>query len=369
MAGESTDEAAWPPRPGDDPTNVFLRPAEGAMGGPFSGSIERTPSNRSDANGTRESGSGPAGTGSAGIVPSDPAAPEAVADPVTSSRSGSGAGAAIASVASDLDHSLHPDRSPRLPAAPPSRSTIPDIVIRRLPIYVRTLRDLAREEVASVSSEDLAERIGVTAAQIRRDLSYFGRFGTQGKGYETGYLAEAIARILRLDRQWDVALAGLGNLGRAIVNYRGFGPSSFDVVALFDANAGHVGQEIAGLAVLGHDRITDEVRARGIRIGIVAVRASAAQDVTDRMVAGGIQAILNYAPVVLKVPPGVTVREIDPVSALQSMTYYVDEAEEGGSAGPMGHVSGAGADAVANGIAEAVAGSKGPDARDTSRTP
>jgi len=223
-----------------------------------------------------------------------------------------------------LDLALGPDRSAPPPAAPLPRAAIPDIVIRRLPIYVRTLRDLARQGVESVSSEDLAALIGVTAAQIRRDLSYFGRFGTQGKGYETGYLSDAIARILRLDRQWGVALAGLGNLGRAIVNYRGFGPSSFDVVALFDPNPEHVGREIAGMAVLGQDRITDVVRERAIRIGIVAVRAGAAQDVADRMVAGGVQAILNYAPTVLKVPPGVAVREIDPVSALQSMTYYID---------------------------------------------
>ncbi|HYI25441.1 MAG TPA: redox-sensing transcriptional repressor Rex, partial [Thermomicrobiales bacterium] len=104
---------------------------------------------------------------------------------------------------------------------------IPDIVIRRLPIYVRTLRALTDSNVESVSSEELADLIGVTAAQIRRDLSYFGKFGKQGKGYDTQFLAHTISRILRLDRQWPVALVGLGNLGRAIANYRGFTPSSF----------------------------------------------------------------------------------------------------------------------------------------------
>jgi len=202
---------------------------------------------------------------------------------------------------------------------------IPDIVIRRLPVYVRTLRDLSGHGAASISSDELAKHIGVTAAQIRRDLSYFGRFGKQGKGYDTAYLADTIAGILGLDRQWDVALAGLGNLGRAIVRYRGFARSSFNIVVLFDHFAERVGEEIGDLTVLSDNEITPVIRDRGISIGIVAVPAAEAQRVTDQMVAGGVQAILNYAPVVLKVPPGVTVREIDPVSALQSMTYYLGD--------------------------------------------
>jgi len=204
---------------------------------------------------------------------------------------------------------------------------IPDIVIRRLPVYVRTLRGLRGHGIHSVSSDELADHIGVTAAQIRRDLSYFGKFGKQGKGYDTEFLAEAIAKILRLDRQWDVALAGYGNLGRAIAHYRGFVPSSFTIAAIFDHNPEHVGQRVDALTVLRDDRITDVIRRAGIRIGIVAVPATAAQDVADRMIAGGVRALLNYAPVVLKVPPAVTVREIDPVSAMQSMTYYLDDDE------------------------------------------
>jgi len=202
---------------------------------------------------------------------------------------------------------------------------IPDIVIRRLPVYVRTLRDLSAQGMASISSDELAKHIGVTAAQIRRDLSYFGRFGKQGKGYDTAYLADTIAGILGLDRQWDVAVAGLGNLGRAIVRYRGFARSSFNIVALFDHFDDRVGQDVGNLTVLPDDQITPVIRERGIKIGIVSVPATVAQHVTDQMVAGGVRAILNYAPVVLKVPTGVTVREIDPVSALQSMTYYLGD--------------------------------------------
>ncbi len=223
-------------------------------------------------------------------------------------------------------HNGHRSSSRGTPQPHPG-DDIPDIVIRRLPVYVRTLRALRDRGVHSVSSDELADLIGVTAAQIRRDLSYFGKFGKQGKGYDTDFLAGAIARILGLERQWDVALAGFGNLGRAIAQYRGFGPSSFNIAAVFDRNAEHVGQEINGLTVLPDEAITDVVREQGIRIGIVAVPAALAQRVADQMVAGGVRALLNYAPVVLKVPPGVITREIDPVSALQSMTYYLTEEE------------------------------------------
>jgi len=202
---------------------------------------------------------------------------------------------------------------------------IPDIVIRRLPIYVRTLRALRQRGVTSVSSDELANHIGVTAAQIRRDLSYFGKFGKQGKGYDVGFLAETIGQILKLDRQWDVALAGFGNLGRAIAHYRGFVPSSFRIAAIFDRNEDHVGQEVDGLVIQREDRIAEEVARLGVKIGIVAVPAAAAQHVADQMVAGGVRAILNYAPVVLKVPPDVTIREIDPVGSMQSMTYYLED--------------------------------------------
>lgn len=206
-----------------------------------------------------------------------------------------------------------------------TEAAIPDVVIRRLPVYVRTLRGLHGDGILTVSSDELAGHIGVTAAQIRRDLSYFGRFGKQGRGYETGFLADRIAEILRVDSRWDVALAGVGNLGQAVLRYRGFSlpSSSFNIVAVFDR--GHHGRtdRIDGIPILSTDRMTEVIRDRAIRVGIIAVPAIAAQDIADRMVAGGVRALLNYAPVVLKVPDDVTVREIDPVSALQSMTYYL----------------------------------------------
>lgn len=202
---------------------------------------------------------------------------------------------------------------------------IPDIVIRRLPIYVRTLKHIQAGGTQTVSSDELAERIGVTAAQIRRDLSYFGRFGKQGKGYDVSMLLQQIQSILNLNRHWDVALVGYGHLGRAIASYRGFEPSSFHIAAIFDRSAERLGDvSQPGVLIHSETEIPDVVRTNGIQIGIVAVPASDAQDVTDLLIEGGVKAILNYAPVTLKVPDGVWVREIDPISALQSMTYYLD---------------------------------------------
>jgi redox-sensing transcriptional repressor len=203
---------------------------------------------------------------------------------------------------------------------------IPDIVIRRLPIYRRGLADLLKRGDVTISSNDLADEIGVTAAQIRRDLSYFGRFGKQGKGYDVPTLVDAIQRILRIDRSWDVALAGFGHLGQAIADYRGFEPSSFHIAAIFDRSPELIGLESAhGVRVEPESEIAERVRTSSIRMGIVAVPADQAQAVTNALLEGGVEAILNYAPVTLRVPPGVWVREIDPIALMQSMTYYLDD--------------------------------------------
>ena len=202
--------------------------------------------------------------------------------------------------------------------------TIPDIVIRRLPIYIRALQSMIDAENLSVSSDALAEQIGVTAAQIRRDLSYFGRFGKQGKGYDAVRLHDEIRRILKLDQHWDVALAGFGNLGRAIVHYGGFLPSTFRIAAIFDRNVDSVGDEAVGLTILGEERITEEISRLGIKIGILAVPRTSAQVVAEAMVAGGVEALVNYAPCVVRAPSHVAVRDVDPVGAMQSMTYYLN---------------------------------------------
>lgn len=202
---------------------------------------------------------------------------------------------------------------------------IPDVVIRRLPIYVRTLLTLQERDQTSVSSEELARMIGVTAAQIRRDLSYFGKFGKQGKGYDIAYLRDTIEEILKLDRTWSMVLCGMGKLGHAIANYRGFRRSSFAIVGLFDSDELVSGEEVNGMPIRSMSELVETVREEGIRVGIIATPRKSAQETADLLVEGGVEAILNYAPVILRVPDHVTVREIDPVSALQSMTYYINE--------------------------------------------
>ncbi len=206
-----------------------------------------------------------------------------------------------------------------------SQLVIPDVVIRRLPIYVRTLHLLLEREQTSVSSEELARMIDVTAAQIRRDLSYFGKFGKQGKGYDVSYLSHIIEQILQLDRTWGMVLCGMGKLGHAIANYRGFRRSSFAIEGLFDFDEANVGETVNDMPIRPMSEVTEMIREEGIRVGIIATPRVQAQETADLLVAGGVEAILNYAPVILRVPEHVTVREIDPVSALQSMTYYINE--------------------------------------------
>jgi redox-sensing transcriptional repressor len=202
---------------------------------------------------------------------------------------------------------------------------IPDIVVRRLPIYHRTLQGFLDEGQTSVSSSDLADRIGVTAAQIRRDLSNFGKFGKQGKGYDIQHLLTQIAGILRINTEWSVALCGFGLLGQAVVQYRGWEDSNLCIDAVFDSDKQKIGTAVGidDLIVQAPAEITRTVREKRICVGIVAVPAHGAQETCDLLVAGGVRAILNYAPVILRVREGVWVRDVDPVAAIQSMTYYL----------------------------------------------
>ncbi|HYP59204.1 MAG TPA: redox-sensing transcriptional repressor Rex [Thermomicrobiales bacterium] len=210
------------------------------------------------------------------------------------------------------------------PAGSVYEAEIPDVVIRRLPIYVRTLQLLIDQTGSeSVSSDQLAEAIGVSGAQIRRDLSYFGRFGKQGKGYDARRLVEEINRILRLDQTWEVALVGFGNLGRAIAQYGGFVPSTFRIACIFDRNEDRIGESVDGIVIQSDVDIAESIRQLGVKIGIIAVPQASAQIVADALIEGGIEAILNYAPCHLRTPNSVTVRDVDPVGAMQSMTYYL----------------------------------------------
>lgn len=200
---------------------------------------------------------------------------------------------------------------------------IPDVVVRRLPIYARTLTYLLNEGALSVSSQELGERINVTAAQIRKDLSWFGEFGKQGIGYDVEKLLGHINRILGLTQVWPVVLVGLGYLGQAIARYEGFREKGLNIVALFDSDPSKHGARLNGLPIRGDDQMGEVVSEFGAKLAIVAVPAEKAQEVVDLLIAAGVRAILNYAPIIVQVPEGIWVRHIDPVSLLHSMTYYL----------------------------------------------
>jgi redox-sensing transcriptional repressor len=203
---------------------------------------------------------------------------------------------------------------------------IPEVVIDRLPIYARALSLLDGNGQEVVSSQELGELLGVTPAQIRKDLSYFGRFGKQGRGYNVRRLLEELREILGLSRQWSMVLVGVGQLGRAIVAYGGFAPQGFRIIDAFDADSEVIGTKVDGLVVKPVDELAASLRQRPADIGIVAVPAASAQKVIDRLVACGVKAILSYAPIAAQVPADVRIKHIDPVLALQSMTFYAKTA-------------------------------------------
>ena len=200
---------------------------------------------------------------------------------------------------------------------------VPEVVVLRLPLYVRALTQLLGEGTDVASSQDLGRRLQMTPAQIRKDLSYFGRFGKQGRGYNARFLLDELRQILALDRQWYACLVGVGRLGRAIINYSGFAPEGFQIVAAFDSDPAQVGSPIGSLDVQPMSELPETVEKRNIRIAIVAVPASQAQTVIDQLVENQVSGILNYAPIAPHVPPGVVMRNIDPVISLQSMTFYL----------------------------------------------
>ncbi|HIC87792.1 MAG TPA: redox-sensing transcriptional repressor Rex [Anaerolineae bacterium] len=204
---------------------------------------------------------------------------------------------------------------------------VPDIVVGRLPIYLRALAFLAAEGREITSSQELGDRLGISSAQIRKDLSHFGEFGKQGTGYDIRYLAEQLRRILKVDRIWPVVLVGAGDLGHALANYGGFEGRGFRIVAVFDSDPEKIGRPLGKLVVQDSAHMEDFIRRRGIQIGIIAVPAFAAQKVAKRMVQVGVKAILNYAPITLSVPNGIHVQYIDPAAGLQRMTYYLSPSE------------------------------------------
>ncbi|MSQ31421.1 MAG: redox-sensing transcriptional repressor Rex [Dehalococcoidia bacterium] len=200
---------------------------------------------------------------------------------------------------------------------------IPDVVIDRLPLYYRLLTRLEAEGRGVISSHELGGELGVTPAQIRKDLSYFGRFGKQGRGYSVQRLAQELRLILGLNRRWRVVVVGIGRLGRAISSYPGFEGQGFDIVGRYDANPAVAGTSIDGQEIRDARHLEADLSAAPADIGIVAVPAEYAQDVVDTLVRGGVRAILNYTPARVQVTANVELKHINPVVFLQSMTYHL----------------------------------------------
>ncbi len=200
---------------------------------------------------------------------------------------------------------------------------VPKVVVNRLPLYLRLLYRAREEGMDFISSQELGARLGYTAAQVRKDFSYFGEFGKQGTGYPVNDLITRLEHILQVDRTWDMALVGVGDLGHALARYQGFARRGFRVVMLFDNDPRKIGTIVGHLLIRDAAKMEEDIRQAGIQIAVITTPASAAQQVADRLVSAGVRAILNYAPITLRVPEGVQVQYIDPVVHLQRMTFYL----------------------------------------------
>lgn len=207
--------------------------------------------------------------------------------------------------------------------------TRPPAAVTRLSLYLRQAELLQRKGLQFASSEQLAEPLGISDAQVRRDLATFGQFGLRGQGYKLDELIAGIRRVLGTDQRWPVALVGYGNLGRALVGYQGFRERGFEISAVFDSDPAKIGQVTSsGIVVEPAERISERTRQLGIRLGILAVPSSAAQQVTDQLVAGGVEGILNFAPTQLSLPPGVYCVSVDLTVELESLAFLLQWAKK-----------------------------------------
>jgi len=200
---------------------------------------------------------------------------------------------------------------------------VPKVVVSRLSLYLRELQHLVRDGRATISSSQLGQLLGFTDAQVRKDLAYFGHFGHPGIGYRCDELITEIRRILGTDREWIVTMVGVGNLGRALLRYKGFAAQGFRIVAAFDADTRLVGASIEGIPVYALDRLREMVRQQRIQIGLITVPAAGAQQVADQLVAAGIAGIVNFAPVTLSLPPQVRVVGVDLTTELEQIAFAV----------------------------------------------
>ena len=199
---------------------------------------------------------------------------------------------------------------------------IPEKTVTRLSIYLRCLEELETDGITSVSSKQLAERFGLNSAQVRKDLAYFGQFGVRGLGYYIAELKHNLERILGLKQDWEVALVGAGNLGSALIAYKGFQARGFRLGMAFDTDPAKIGLCVDGVQILEVAKLVPTIRKKKIKIAVVAVPAVAAQSVADLLVEAGVNAILNFAPVQLSIPAGVKVQNVDLSVLLKTLSYH-----------------------------------------------
>lgn len=202
-------------------------------------------------------------------------------------------------------------------------SLIPDIVVSRLPRYLQALHHMEEEGQHATSSQELGERIGISAAQIRKDLSHFGEFGKQGTGYSIPFLIDQLQTILKVKQTWEIALIGAGDLGHAIARYQGFANRGFRIAMVFDVDPHKIGSQIGSFVVQNMADLVPMIKEKGIKVAMLTVPADSAQKVADELVSAGIRSILSYAPIPLNLPSEVFVQYIDPIIQLQHMTYYI----------------------------------------------
>lgn len=198
---------------------------------------------------------------------------------------------------------------------------VPEATINRLSVYSRFLERLDEKGIITVSSNDIAEGVGVSPPQVRKDLAYFGEFGTRGVGYNVQDLRRYTLKILGLNVPWPMLLVGAGNLGCALSSYRGFNNRGFSVVGIFDNDLNKIGRKVGDLEVYPPEKIPDIINKYGVRIGIIAVPGKSAQDVADLMVKNGLDAILNFAPVSLNMPEHIVFRNVDLSVNLEILTF------------------------------------------------
>lgn len=217
------------------------------------------------------------------------------------------------------------DQRPQPPqtADLPSDASVPKVVVSRLSLYLRELQRLVAAGQQTISSSQLGTMLGFSDAQVRKDLGFFGQFGYPGVGYRCDELIRAMRDILGTNHSWSVAMVGAGNLGQALLGYRGFGRQNFGIAAAFDADPAKVGQTIQGVRIQPLDELAETVREKGIRLGMLVVPAERAQEAADRLVAAGIEGIVNFAPVTLVLPPHVQNVGVDLAIELEQLSFAV----------------------------------------------